>query len=107
MREQIVYMLCLGCFITLCWAFGRHRMNESDAYKYFVLRAQHIALSHGFEIVNWEETFNNFGKQLNPKTVVHNWYAFFPIIFKEPIVPKAHIYACISLFNYNLLVQLS
>ncbi|KAG7020956.1 Beta-hexosaminidase 3 [Cucurbita argyrosperma subsp. argyrosperma] len=48
-------------------------MNESDAYKYFVLRAQNIALSHGYELVNWEETFNNFGSELSRKTVVHNW----------------------------------
>nr|DAD29164.1 TPA_asm: hypothetical protein HUJ06_030632 [Nelumbo nucifera] len=31
----------------------KHGMNESDAYKYFVLRAQHIVLSHGYEMVNW------------------------------------------------------
>ncbi|KAL0918908.1 hypothetical protein M5K25_010955 [Dendrobium thyrsiflorum] len=48
-------------------------MNESDAYRYFVLRAQKIASSHGYEFINWEETFNDFGKQLSPKTVVHNW----------------------------------
>lgn len=73
-------------------------MKESDAYKYFVLRAQKIALSHGYELVNWyvlllefkhqrqlshlispwkifrEETFNDFGSELSRKTVVHNWY---------------------------------
>lgn len=48
-------------------------MNASEAYEYFVLRAQKIALSHGYEIVNWEETFNNFGNELSRKTVVHNW----------------------------------
>jgi hypothetical protein len=32
-------------------------MNGSQAYQYFVLRAQKIALSHGFEIVNWYEQF--------------------------------------------------
>ncbi|XP_026432864.1 beta-hexosaminidase 3-like [Papaver somniferum] len=51
----------------------KHQMNASQAYEYFVLRAQKIALSHGYEIVNWEETFRNFGSKLNPKTVVHNW----------------------------------
>lgn len=50
-----------------------HRMNGSQAYQYFVLRAQKIALSHGFEIVNWEETFNDFRNKLSRKTVVHNW----------------------------------
>ncbi|GAB4855916.1 Beta-hexosaminidase 3 [Ancistrocladus abbreviatus] len=48
-------------------------MNGSDAYQYFVLRAQKIALLHGYEIVNWEETFNHFGDKLSRKTVVHNW----------------------------------
>ncbi|KAH7685118.1 hexosaminidase protein [Dioscorea alata] len=66
---------------TSCWAtsshvnkwLDNHRMNESDAYKYFVLRTQSIAEKHGYEPINWEETFNNFGNKLNPKTVVHNW----------------------------------
>ncbi|KAK6156436.1 hypothetical protein DH2020_010684 [Rehmannia glutinosa] len=51
----------------------RNGLNGSEAYQYFVLRAQKIALSHGYEIINWEETFNNFGSKLSPKTVVHNW----------------------------------
>ncbi|KAJ4968554.1 hypothetical protein NE237_015255 [Protea cynaroides] len=66
---------------TSCWSttahvnkwLREHHLNESEAYQYFVLRAQNIALSHGYEIVNWEETFNNFGSKLSPKTVVHNW----------------------------------
>lgn len=66
---------------TSCWGrtphvrkwLAKQRLNESEAYQYFVLRAQKIALSHGYEIVNWEETFNNFGNKLNRKTVVHNW----------------------------------
>ncbi|RZC86875.1 hypothetical protein C5167_030226 [Papaver somniferum] len=61
------------------WTLGQrtqlneHQMNASEAYQYFVLRAQKIALSHGYEIVNWEETFRYFGSKLSPKTVVHNW----------------------------------
>ncbi|XP_057961121.1 beta-hexosaminidase 3 [Malania oleifera] len=66
---------------TSCWIttphirqwLSKHRMDESDAYEYFVLRAQKIALSHGYEIINWEETFNNFGNKLSRRTVVHNW----------------------------------
>ncbi|OVA10638.1 Glycoside hydrolase family 20 [Macleaya cordata] len=66
---------------TSCWVITphvrkwlrEHQMDELEAYQYFVLRAQKIALSHGYEIVNWEETFNNFGSKLSPKTVVHNW----------------------------------
>ncbi|KAI3976181.1 hypothetical protein MKX01_022103 [Papaver californicum] len=65
----------------ICWVItphiknwlNKHQLNESEAYQYFVLRAQKIALSHGYEIVNWEETFNNFGRKLSPNTVVHNW----------------------------------
>ncbi|GMP22315.1 hypothetical protein CsSME_00000388 [Camellia sinensis var. sinensis] len=66
---------------TSCWAITphvkkwlqKHALNESEAYQYFVLRAQKIALSYGYEIINWEETFNNFGDKLSRKTVVHNW----------------------------------
>ncbi|KAG9446858.1 hypothetical protein H6P81_012986 [Aristolochia fimbriata] len=66
---------------TSCWRTTPHirkwlkkqKMNESQAYQYFVLRAQKIAESHGYEVVNWEETFNDFGNKLSPKTVVHNW----------------------------------
>ncbi|XP_020263422.1 beta-hexosaminidase 3 [Asparagus officinalis] len=66
---------------TSCWTITphvrewlkQHKMDESGAYEYFVLRAQKIALSHGYEVINWEETFNNFGNKLNPRTVVHNW----------------------------------
>ncbi|KAL2549361.1 Beta-hexosaminidase 3 [Forsythia ovata] len=66
---------------TGCWELTphvskwlqKHHLNGSGAYQYFVLRAQKIALSHGYEIINWEETFNNFGNKLSRKTVVHNW----------------------------------
>ncbi|XP_047042604.1 beta-hexosaminidase 3-like [Lolium rigidum] len=66
---------------TSCWTTTpriktwllQHGMNESDAYRYFVLRAQQIAIKHGYDIINWEETFNNFGDKLDRKTVVHNW----------------------------------
>ncbi|KAL3523240.1 hypothetical protein ACH5RR_016074 [Cinchona calisaya] len=66
---------------TSCWTSTPHiskwlkkkGFNASEAYQYFVLKAQQIALSHGYEIINWEETFNNFGSKLSRKTVVHNW----------------------------------
>ncbi|XP_024030372.1 beta-hexosaminidase 3 [Morus notabilis] len=66
---------------TSCWTttprirkwLRKQGMNGSEAYEYFVLRAQNIALSYGYDIVNWEETFNNFGNRLSRKTVVHNW----------------------------------
>lgn len=91
-----------------CWSFTprikkwleKQGFNESQAYEYFVLRAQKIAVSHGYEVINWcviyhafltfffiksinkityiyffyrEETFNSFGSKLDRKTVVHNW----------------------------------
>lgn len=35
----------------------KHGLNESQAYQYFVLRAQKIALSHGYDIVNWYASY--------------------------------------------------
>ncbi|XP_071734718.1 beta-hexosaminidase 3 [Rutidosis leptorrhynchoides] len=66
---------------TSCWSstprikkwLEQKGLNESQAYEYFVLKAQKIAASHGYEVINWEETFNHFGSKLDRKTVVHNW----------------------------------
>lgn len=54
------------------WLHGRN-FTSKDAYKYFVLRAQQIAISKNWTPVNWEETFSSFGKDLDPRTVVQNW----------------------------------
>ncbi|BFG22595.1 hypothetical protein CerSpe_088690 [Prunus speciosa] len=66
---------------TTCWSstqhvkqwLQQHNMTTKDAYQYFVLKAQEIAISKNWTPVNWEETFNTFPTKLNPKTVVHNW----------------------------------
>uniref|UniRef100_A0A7N0UCN4 beta-N-acetylhexosaminidase n=2 Tax=Kalanchoe fedtschenkoi TaxID=63787 RepID=A0A7N0UCN4_KALFE len=66
---------------TDCWKNTPHikqwlqdrNMTTKDAYQYFVLKAQDLALSKGWTPVNWEETFNDFASNLNPQTVVHNW----------------------------------
>ncbi|XP_011076894.1 beta-hexosaminidase 1 [Sesamum indicum] len=66
---------------TDCWSstphvkqwLQDHNMTGKDAYQYFVLRAQEIAISLNWTPVNWEETFNAFATSLNPRTVVHNW----------------------------------
>ncbi|CAL9007960.1 unnamed protein product [Prunus brigantina] len=66
---------------TTCWSSTRHvkqwlqqhNMTTKDAYQYFVLKAQEIAISKNWTPVNWEETFDTFPTKLNPKTVVHNW----------------------------------
>ncbi|KAG6665727.1 beta-hexosaminidase 1 [Carya illinoinensis] len=66
---------------TDCWTSTPHvkqwlqdrNMTTKDAYQYFVLKAQEIAISKSWTPVNWEETFNTFAANLNPQTVVHNW----------------------------------
>ncbi|KGN50514.1 beta-hexosaminidase 1 [Cucumis sativus] len=75
---------------TDCWETVPHvkqwlldqNMTTKDAYEYFVLRAQEIAISKNWTPVNWEETFINFEKGLNPRTIVHNW-------LRGGICPKA------------------
>ncbi|GJN36275.1 hypothetical protein PR202_gb25120 [Eleusine coracana subsp. coracana] len=64
-----------------CWNVTPHvrqwlderNMTTKDAYKYFVLKAQELAIQLNWIPVNWEETFNSFKENLNPLTVVHNW----------------------------------
>lgn len=66
---------------TDCWNSTPHvnqwlqdrNMTGKDAYQYFVLRTQDIAIAQNWTPVNWEETFNTFKANLNPRTVVHNW----------------------------------
>lgn len=66
---------------TSCWTstprvsnwLEEQGFNGSEAYRYFVLKAQKIALSYGYKIVNWEETFINFGSKLSRETVIHHW----------------------------------
>ncbi|KAG2403854.1 Beta-hexosaminidase 1 [Vigna angularis] len=66
---------------TDCWRstphikewLQNHNMTARDAYQYFVLKAQEIAVSKNWSPVNWEETFNTFPSKLHPKTIVHNW----------------------------------
>lgn len=66
---------------TDCWTKTPHvkqwladqGMTAKDAYHYFVLKAQEIAIAQNWTPVNWEETFNAFASRLNPRTVVHNW----------------------------------
>ncbi|XP_027937908.1 beta-hexosaminidase 1-like isoform X2 [Vigna unguiculata] len=66
---------------TDCWTntstvnkwLQNKNMTAEDAYEYFVLKAQNIALTKNWSPVNWEETFNTFPSKLSPQTVVHNW----------------------------------
>ncbi|CAL0314657.1 unnamed protein product [Lupinus luteus] len=67
---------------TSCWRdtshvkewLQNHNMTAKDAYEYFVLKAQDIAISKNWTPVNWEEPFIAFPTKLHPKTVVHNWF---------------------------------
>ncbi|XP_058756429.1 beta-hexosaminidase 1-like [Vicia villosa] len=56
------------------WLQSRN-MTAKDAYEYFVLKAQNMALSKNWTPVNWEETFNAFPEKLHPQTIVHNWWS--------------------------------
>ncbi|CAJ1977722.1 unnamed protein product [Sphenostylis stenocarpa] len=66
---------------TDCWTntsavhkwLQKKNMTAEDAYEYFVVKAQNIALTKNWSPVNWEETFNTFPTKLHPQTVVHNW----------------------------------
>ncbi|XP_042511208.1 beta-hexosaminidase 1 [Macadamia integrifolia] len=66
---------------TDCWSLTphvkqwlqTHNMTAKDAYQYFVLRTQGLAIAKNWTPVNWEETFNTFQANLHPQTVVHNW----------------------------------
>ncbi|KAL2329631.1 hypothetical protein Fmac_017212 [Flemingia macrophylla] len=67
---------------SYCWTSTPHvkewlqnqNMTAKDAYQYFVLKAQEIAVSKNWTPVNWEETFNTFASKLHPETIVHNWW---------------------------------
>ncbi|KAG5051302.1 hypothetical protein JHK87_003500 [Glycine soja] len=67
--------------LTDCWSstshvkewLQSHNMTTRDAYQYFVLKAQEMAVSKNWSPVNWEETFNTFPSKLHPNTIVHNW----------------------------------
>ncbi|TKY45507.1 Beta-hexosaminidase 1 [Spatholobus suberectus] len=65
---------CLSfCSLTYKLKLQNHNMTAKDAYQYFVLKAQNIALTKNWSPVNWEETFDTFPTKLHPQTVVHNW----------------------------------
>ncbi|XP_010534473.1 PREDICTED: beta-hexosaminidase 1 isoform X2 [Tarenaya hassleriana] len=87
---------------TDCWKNTTHvnewlryrNITTKDAYEYFVLRAQQIAISKNWTPVNWEETFKSFGDKLDPRTVVHNW-------LENDICPKAVAKGFRCIFSYS------
>ena len=66
---------------TTCWAqspeivawMAAEGLNETQAYLYFVRRAQQIARGMGREVVGWDEIWDNFGTSLDPTTIIANW----------------------------------
>jgi len=44
-----------------------------QVYEYYVLRSQSIAFSMGRTPVHWEEVYNHFGTDLDPRAVIHVW----------------------------------
>ncbi|MQM13692.1 hypothetical protein Taro_046615 [Colocasia esculenta] len=58
----------------LVYRLQDQNMTSKEAYQYFVLRAQELAIAQKRTPVNWEETFNTFAEKLHPHTVVHNWW---------------------------------
>lgn len=54
----------------------QNKFDPQQAYAYFVLRAAAMAKEEGWEtVVLWEETFANFGDQLDGSMIVENWLA--------------------------------
>ncbi|XP_039046999.1 beta-hexosaminidase 1-like isoform X2 [Hibiscus syriacus] len=78
--KKFTFELISG-ILSDCWTstphikqwLNDHNMTAKDAYQYFVLKAQEIAISKDWTPVNWEETFNSFSSELRPRTIVHNW----------------------------------
>ncbi|XP_024543670.1 beta-hexosaminidase 3 [Selaginella moellendorffii] len=67
---------------TSCWQIARptnnwlveHNFTAAEAYEFFVLQVQKLAMKHGYVPVNWQEPFEKFGQSLSRKTIVHNWW---------------------------------
>ena len=66
---------------TSCWTqsdeivawMDAEGYDASEAYLYFVRRAQQIARGMGREVVGWDEIWDNFGTSLDPTTIIANW----------------------------------
>jgi len=47
--------------------------TQKDAYYYVVERAHDIVYADGRIPVNWDEVYANFGKSIDPRTIIHVW----------------------------------
>jgi len=69
---------------TSCWTstpsiaawMQQNNITTNGAYMYFVLKVHQMAIAQGRNPVNWEEVFNAFGTQLDPKSIIHIWLDF-------------------------------
>jgi len=66
---------------TSCWSSSpsitawmqQQGFTTEDAYLYFVNRTVNIALAQGRHPVNWQEVYDHFTTELDPKCIVHAW----------------------------------
>ena len=64
-----------------CWTQVPHvndwlkanNLTSSDAYRYVVERAHDIVYAAGRTPVNWDEVWYNFGRTIDPNTIIHVW----------------------------------
>ncbi|GBG59262.1 hypothetical protein CBR_g32277 [Chara braunii] len=66
---------------TNCWEATPHihawltkgNISGQAAYFQFVNRVQQAAITRGRDPVNWEETFNTFGQDMDNRTIIQTW----------------------------------
>eukprot|EP00742_Colponemidia_sp_Colp-10_P009006 GILJ01009788.1.p1 GENE.GILJ01009788.1~~GILJ01009788.1.p1 ORF type:complete len:559 (-),score=60.15 GILJ01009788.1:148-1788(-) len=58
------------------WMVSMNFTDYNSNYLHFVNFTHNTALKYGRTPVAWEEVFVNFGKKLNPKTIIHIWKDF-------------------------------
>ena len=64
-----------------CWTQVAHvkqwldanGLTDRDAYRYMVERAHDYIYKYGRTPVNWDEVYANFGKTIDPQTIIHVW----------------------------------
>lgn len=66
----------LSCWTTTphvkAWLIANN-MTAKDAYRYVVEKAHDMIYSMGRTPVNWDEVWANFGKTIDPNTIIHVW----------------------------------
>eukprot|EP01063_Lacrimia_lanifica_P026394 TRINITY_DN3551_c0_g1_i1.p2 TRINITY_DN3551_c0_g1~~TRINITY_DN3551_c0_g1_i1.p2 ORF type:complete len:512 (+),score=167.02 TRINITY_DN3551_c0_g1_i1:70-1605(+) len=68
---------------TDCWSqnadtvkwMDANNYTAHDGYLYFVQRVTQIVQKLGKHVVGWDELWENFGTQLDKKTIIHQWRA--------------------------------